>query len=195
MNLRIGKVIAAGLVVGGLSACEPDPEAAGNPCVQEDTAKRGLAGSYVRQQVDFPSFQMLTIGGDVRRNGRLSSTVVGDYTFDARIDRETEGAFKAARQSTAVPVKSLTGVADNVLVYDLTYKPKGGPVFQGKAVLGPPTPPSQMAASGAGSFSGPVLIEATSLDPEAQQPTVTMTGRATIAVQYGGIAALETQPK
>jgi len=185
LTLRIGGWIAAGLVVSGLAACEPDPEVAANPCVQDDPAKFGLEGSYIRQQVDTPSFELLKIGGDVRRNGRLSTIVVGDYTFDARIDRETEGAFKATRNSSAVPDMVLTGVADKVLAYDLTYEPRGGPVFQGKAVLGPPTPPSQMAASGVGSFSGSVVMEAANLDPEAQVATVKLTGQAKVSVQYG----------
>ncbi len=192
MRHRFFVAVLAGLALCGLIACEEQPEAMADPCVQADPSKRDLGGSYVRRQVDTPSYALLKIAGDVRRNGRLSSIVIGDYTFDARIDRETEGAFTAARGSSAVPVPALTGVADDVVAYDLTYRPRFGPLFQGKAVLGPPTPPSQIAASGAASFSGPVLLEAVRLGSDAPGPTQKLTGQARIVVQYGTRRAIAT---
>ena len=198
MNLKstqmpIARPVLLGLLAFAtmaLSACEPEPVPAGDPCAQPDPGKRALAGSYVRQQSNTPSLDLIQLAGDVRRNGRLSKLYVGEYKFDARIDRDLkaegiEGAFKAARDSRAVPVDAFRDVAEGVVVYDFTYREKGKPEFNGLAVTGPPTPPSQIAKNGNAKLSGPIMLRTINLVPEEDPTPVELFGIATISIKYG----------
>ena len=190
MKAKLVKACIALCALALVSACEPEPVPAGDPCAQPDPGKRALAGSYVRQQSNTPSLDLIQLAGDVRRNGRLSKLFVGEYEFDARIDRDLkaegiEGAFKAARQSRAVPVDAFRDVAEGVVVYDFTYREKGKPQFNGLAVTGPPTPPSQIAQNGNAKLSGPIMLRTINLVPEEDPTPIELFGIATISIKYG----------
>ena len=182
-----GRLVLAGLLAFSLAACEPEPETKADPCIQNDPGKRALRGSYVRQSTDTPKLELLQISGSVRRNGRLSKLFVQDYEFDARIDRDAgvDGAFKAARQSKALPVELFRDVADTVVVYDPSYRQQGGAQFDGLAVTGSPTPPSQIADSGNQKLSGPIMLRFINLTEGADQSPVEFSGMAELSIQYG----------
>ena len=184
---RRGVVAAVLGLAGLLAACGGDdapPPPPPDPCaVAPDPEPRDRMGTVVSRRDVAPVFAIAPLPGRVWRNGDLSRLYFDDHTFRTERDPAT-GGYRGLRGASLTPLPALeTGQAD-MLAFDITYAPGGGATFHGQLVIGPETPPSQMARVGGATYRGTVALELARYADGPGDP-VTHVGAVTVTAGFG----------
>jgi len=187
---RFPLLVLLGLAVAGCALFDEPPRdhtiTSIEACLIPPSEGRGLVGAYLRQADGTPKFDVFSVRGSLRRNGRPDEVSFNQDSVNwwrARPD----GGVGLLRRSSAAPRPGF-GTGEAVPgVFDFTYLAdgSGGATFSGPMVLGPGPSAADMPTTGGRVFTGTIELALNRSDGSGGFVTTRAEGRFDANIGYG----------